>query len=363
MAKLSIIIPAYNAEKWIISSIQSALASYSGELEVICVDDGSTDLTLELVNSSFRNDSRVKCIHQSNQGRCIARNQGIEYASGDLITFLDADDRMLPLAMDKCVSVMHSDAALVCTIGRDGSCQGTDGTDGDRFQVCPKEAELPSKESLAFLLNCDYEVAHNERTHPFAKVLSQYNSFWCSTVFTKLFRAKQIKDRDVRFKPGLRLGEDTLFLYDYLVNQDSNVVFLPVETHIYNTSDAGTIRQYRSGDADALRKTIKEWYERFLESQFKQQIAVCVTRNVLFLIARAFNYCPVTAVLAEIDGLLGDDSMSKILRCLDMNRLSFSESKLRKIWIGAAKDLSADKKRGLLTKLYILGIAQRIKRP
>lgn len=362
MNKLSIIIPAYNAEKWIISCIQSALGSYSGDLEVICVDDGSTDSTFELINCTFRKDFRVKCIHQSNQGRCIARNKGIECASGDYITFLDADDKMVPSAMDECVSAMCSGATLVCTIGRDDNCLEVNGADGDRPQASPKEIELLSKEALAFLLNCDYEIAHNEGISPFAGSLSKFNSFWCSTVFTKIFRAEQIRSSDVGFVPGLRFGEDILFLYDYLVNQDSRVVFLPVETYVYNTSNAGTIRRYRSGDADALKKTIGEWYKRFWDSNFKQQIAACVTRNVLFLATRAFNYCPITVALAESGDLLTNDSMSEILRYLDVNRLVFSESRLRTIWISAAKDLSAEKKIRLLTKLCILGAAQRIKR-
>lgn len=362
MAKLSIIIPVYNAEKWIYSSIQSALKSYSGELEVICVDDGSTDSTPELIESASRIDSRVKCIHQSNQGRCSARNRGIECASGDYITFLDADDQMISSAMDKCVSAMRSDVALVCTIGRFRGSQEIVCTDKGASQVGEKEIGMQSEDALSFLLNSDYEAKHNNEVGLAREVLSLFSSFWCSTVFTKLFSAEQIKSRNVRFQPGLRFGEDVIFLYDYLVGQGSKVIFLPVETHEYNTSNAGTIRQYRRGDASALNRTIKAWHGRFLDSRYKRQISVCVTRNVLFLATRAFAYCSPKVALDELDDILTNDILSEILRCLDIKRLDFSKSRLDTTWINAAKDLATAKKKRLLIRLYFLGLAQRLKR-
>lgn len=89
--KVSIIIPAYNSEKYIAQSIESCLNQNYENVEVIVVNDGSTDTTREIV-ASFCENQRVILINQQNQGVSAARNQGIKHATGDYLTFLDADD-------------------------------------------------------------------------------------------------------------------------------------------------------------------------------------------------------------------------------------------------------------------------------
>jgi glycosyltransferase involved in cell wall biosynthesis len=92
--RISIIIPAYNAQPWIAESIGSVLAQTWRELEVIVVDDGSKDATPEIVAGI--GDSRVRLIRQENQGQCAALNRGAAEAKGDFIKFVDADDWLNP---------------------------------------------------------------------------------------------------------------------------------------------------------------------------------------------------------------------------------------------------------------------------
>ncbi|MHC5165167.1 MAG: glycosyltransferase family 2 protein, partial [Planctomycetota bacterium] len=91
--KISVVIPAYNAEKHIARAIDSVLAQTRPADEIIVVDDGSTDATAEVVRSY---GEKVIFIQQENAGVSVARNAGIEAASGDWIAFLDADDEWLP---------------------------------------------------------------------------------------------------------------------------------------------------------------------------------------------------------------------------------------------------------------------------
>ncbi|HEX5400010.1 MAG TPA: glycosyltransferase [Verrucomicrobiae bacterium] len=94
MASLvSIIIPCYNAETWIEESIQSALDQTWPNKEVIVIDDGSKDGSLEKIKSF---DGKIRWESGPNRGGCVARNRGVELARGDWIQFLDADDVMLP---------------------------------------------------------------------------------------------------------------------------------------------------------------------------------------------------------------------------------------------------------------------------
>lgn len=91
--KISVIIPCYNAERYIVSAISSVLAQNWPNLEIVVVDDGSSDRSAELICASF---PEVRLVQQRNQGIAVARNHGIACAQGDWIAFLDADDVWLP---------------------------------------------------------------------------------------------------------------------------------------------------------------------------------------------------------------------------------------------------------------------------
>ena len=91
-ALISIIIPVYNAAKYLERSLGSVLKQTYRNLEIITVDDGSKDDSLELLNSFAASDSRVKVIHKENGGSSSARNAGLKIATGEYIGFIDADD-------------------------------------------------------------------------------------------------------------------------------------------------------------------------------------------------------------------------------------------------------------------------------
>ena len=93
---VSVIMPAYNTEKYIAESIQSVLDQSYTNWELLVVDDGSTDQTAEIVRAFAAKDGRVKYLFQQNGGQSKARNTGIQNAGGSLLAFLDSDDVWLP---------------------------------------------------------------------------------------------------------------------------------------------------------------------------------------------------------------------------------------------------------------------------
>jgi glycosyltransferase involved in cell wall biosynthesis len=95
MSKLSIIIPAYNADKYIAETIRSVLAQTMGDWEMILINDGSTDSTGEIIGQ-FLNDGRIHYSEQKNAGVSATRNAGLLKVKGEYIAFLDADDYILP---------------------------------------------------------------------------------------------------------------------------------------------------------------------------------------------------------------------------------------------------------------------------
>ncbi|MFN6502276.1 MAG: glycosyltransferase family 2 protein [Nostoc sp. DedQUE01] len=105
MNKVSIIIPVYKAEKYIAATLQSALNQTYKNFEILIIDDGSPDRSIEICQQFT--DSRIKIIRQQNRGLPGARNTGIRHATGEYLTLLDADDLWLPEKLEK--HVQHLD--------------------------------------------------------------------------------------------------------------------------------------------------------------------------------------------------------------------------------------------------------------
>ena len=95
---ISVIIPLYNKESSIAQTLQSVFSQEYSDFEIVVVDDGSTDNSVEIVEAIC--DSRIRLIKQENGGPSKARNTGVKYAKGDWVVMLDADDELLPNALN-----------------------------------------------------------------------------------------------------------------------------------------------------------------------------------------------------------------------------------------------------------------------
>lgn len=112
---VSVVIPVFNGERFLREAVQSVLAQKYSPIEIIIVDDGSTDGT-ETVAGSF--PETVIYLHQTNAGPAAARNQGIEHAQGSLIAFADADDLWPPDKLELQLPYLITDASIEIVIGR-----------------------------------------------------------------------------------------------------------------------------------------------------------------------------------------------------------------------------------------------------
>ena len=92
MPAVSVVIPVYNSEKYVEKCIQSVMAQTLPDLEIIIINDGSTDESGRILRELTQKDSRIVLLEQANQGVAAARNQGVEKATGKYITFVDGDD-------------------------------------------------------------------------------------------------------------------------------------------------------------------------------------------------------------------------------------------------------------------------------
>ena len=110
---MSVVIPAYNYAQFIGEAIESVQKQTYANLEIIVVDDGSQDLTADVVKWYAGLDPRIKYIWQQNQGSAAARNTGIKASKGEWIVTLDADDVIKPTYVEQCLKV--ADADIICT--------------------------------------------------------------------------------------------------------------------------------------------------------------------------------------------------------------------------------------------------------
>ncbi len=111
---VSVVIPAYNAERFLPSTLESALAQTYPNFEVIVVDDGSVDETANIVEYFSRKDSRISLIKKENGGVSSARNLGIRKASGQYVAFLDADDIWSCNKIAEQIAALHDDGIETC---------------------------------------------------------------------------------------------------------------------------------------------------------------------------------------------------------------------------------------------------------
>ena len=115
--KLSIVIPIYNVGKYVRKTIDSVTNQTYDNLEIVCVNDGSTDDCPQMLSAYAAQDKRIKVVNQQNQGTYIARQVGVEAAEGDYIVFLDGDDELKPDACAQIVSMVNETDADIVQFG------------------------------------------------------------------------------------------------------------------------------------------------------------------------------------------------------------------------------------------------------
>lgn len=186
---ISIIIPIYNAEKYIRRCILSVVNQSYRNIEIILVNDGSTDSSLSICESLAQNDGRIKIISQKNGGVSKARNAGIDLAIGDYLMFVDSDDYMLPNMCEVMLDTLQDKQTdcVICGIKETGN-----------GLWCPE-------------IDMDYK-SMDDFKNDFTK---QLNTELLSPCWNKIFKRQLITRL---FNEEISFGEDLIFNLEYLNN-------------------------------------------------------------------------------------------------------------------------------------------------
>ena len=194
--KVSIIIPAYNAAQYIDRCVQSALSQTLQEIEIIIVDDGSTDQTLKIC--SKYDDGRIIVIQQENAGPAAARNKGLDIASGEYVGFMDSDDYADPHMFE----VLYSLAKKT----------GADIANGSYFTVKEDEIDVKNVEDAGASGNF---ILSGEQLQGHIRNVNTNRELWFT--WKGIYKNEMIQKHHIRFPVRLKLGEETPFVLECLL--------------------------------------------------------------------------------------------------------------------------------------------------
>lgn len=225
--KITVVVPVYNAEKYLNRCVKSVIAQSYESWELILVDDGSTDKSYKLCDSYMKNDSRIIVIHQANQGVSAARNKGIDYASGDILVFLDADDWLETNALKIINTYWDKQLQLLLF---------------DYYDAKTFESKKRRKFFFVDKLEIDETFIRQnnlvDMIIPGQTIKYQTREQGMLAVWGKAFSCSYIKSNFIKFPDGIFMGEDYVFnvcavqnmmkvryisrpLYNYFMNETS----------------------------------------------------------------------------------------------------------------------------------------------
>lgn len=192
MPKISVIVPVYNAEKYLPECVESVLHQTLSDLELILVDDGSTDGSPALCDAYAGQDRRVRVIHKQNGGVSTARNAGLDVATGSYIAFVDSDDYIAPDMYEKLLAkaVEYTCDVVMCD--------------------CMKEHPDHSELYTHAIRGGHYDRQQLESEY-FPHLLMMENVEYPATISNGLLLFRRELAEQVRYLRGVRYSEDLLF--------------------------------------------------------------------------------------------------------------------------------------------------------
>ena len=231
--KVSVIMPIYNAYDYLRPAIDSVLDQTLKEIELICVDDGSTDSSFDLIKEYQKKDERIRIVTETNAGPALARNNGIKRARGEYLAFLDADDFFEPTLLEK-LYTLAKEKDLDIAISE---------YDVYNSRRSTFEAAVPSEHEEIYK---EGEVT-SKRLCPDRIFLSTNGAAW-----NKLFRRSFVVEKQLLFLNDAKVYEDVYFVVSALslAERVSKVFEVLVHHRIY--TDQSRSKMFRKHYAQVL---------------------------------------------------------------------------------------------------------------
>ena len=251
MNKVSVIIPVYNVEKYLTRCVESVINQTYKNIEIVLVDDGSTDDSLKICNQISKKDSRVKVYHKENGGSGSARNYGLNKSSGEYILFIDSDDYIENDTVEKMIE--HKDYDIVYC--------GFDRVDENTKKVYSKEMiKMPFD-----------ELEINDDT-----ILE--TAFLSPSVWGKLYKRQLIEN--IKFSEDKDSIEDVLF-YSEVMKDTTNIKFIKEVLWHYTVRKDSLISKVTESKADLFEKDLLEIKNEYIANNYSKARLDFLTLTVI----------------------------------------------------------------------------------
>jgi glycosyltransferase involved in cell wall biosynthesis len=220
---ISIIVPIYNTEKYIERCINSIRNQTYSNIEIILVNDGSTDRSLEICNEMAARDKRIVVLSQVNSGVSVARNNGLSFAHGEYIAFVDSDDYIKENMYKELIELMErKEVDLICC-----GCFHVNETN---ILVSPQNKE-------------EIFVDKDEGIYKILDRNGEYDGY----IINKIFKKKIIDKWNITFNPLITISEDTLFCIEYLIHVEY-CYFTSKPYYYYDHCSGGVMNSKKNGE-------------------------------------------------------------------------------------------------------------------
>lgn len=319
---ISIVVPVYNAGDFISRCIESILNQEYSNIQLILINDGSKDNSLDVCKSYEKKDNRVLVYDQLNKGVSTARNKGIELASGDFVCFVDSDDFIEPSYLTTFLSFNENhDSTIILQ---------------DILRVRDDFSEK----------NCNFEDELIKKDD-FDKLLTKYKIFRFGYPFSKFYKRSILTVNKIKFKSNIHFSEDLLFFIEYL-NYVDNVRLS--SKALYNYVDVGNSLSYAYHSFESEMECYKEMIKStdLLKNKFDIENERYIQKSIGHFLTRSINSMYRPKYKKEIKFRL------KFLRTInskeDINRLKYwnEDNIFQKIMISFL-----EKKKFKLADLYL----------
>lgn len=239
---VSVILPVFNAERFLPQCLDSILRQTYQEWELIAVDDGSKDRSLEILKSYEKRDDRIHIISKKNEGVSIARNVALSQVCGEYIYFVDSDDIVMQDALSILIRTLESNNATFVK--------------SDFLPINEHGKQLFINKKQGIRRRYEGKIIDSEMFY--SKILMDEFFLW-----TCLFRRDIIEKNKIRFIPHCRLMEDAAFIVEYLLHSSRNV-YKDACVYGYRKYEgtASEVNKDYSGDLEMIQQSLSTAKER-----------------------------------------------------------------------------------------------------
>ena len=275
---VSVIIPVYNGEEFLEACLHSVMDQTYRNLEIIVIDDGSTDKSCKIYSALAKSDNRIKVIWQENAGVSAARNTGMSAAAGKYIMFVDADD-LLPC---RAVELLVQD---IISTGSDMSIGAY-----SHFRLGIKEA-LPIRTKRYCIQELREDIALSEALLP--------------TLWRRIYRREIIVNNHLKFVENVPYGEDTLFNLEFCAHINMVSVFDEV-VYYYRLGGPASSTKFYPNQADLTINLLNAYFVFFQNENVLQNEAfsILVRNNLLGTCVHYIAYLTHSKAVAAIENTL-----------------------------------------------------------